>query len=55
MADEPDGSKCSSCKSVFDDVKSIVQCTICKTFFHGKCENIDLRGFYMSLNRSESD
>lgn len=38
---------CFKCKVLFSDVKSIVQCTLCNCYYHGKCENIDLRGFRM--------
>lgn len=44
---DPGGSNCFKCKLNFDDVKAIIQCVSCKSFYHGKCENIELRGFHM--------
>lgn len=45
--DDPGGINCFKCKSLFDDVKCIIQCVECKNFYHGKCENVDLRGFHL--------
>lgn len=49
VVDDPGGSEnnCFKCKILFEDLKTIVQCTGCKNFYHGKCENIDFRGFHM--------
>lgn len=47
MADESDGSKCSICKIIFEDVKSAIQCIRCKHCFHGRCVNVNLRGFHL--------
>lgn len=43
----PDINKCVSCKELFEDVKTVIQCVTCQQSYHGKCENIDLRGFRM--------
>lgn len=45
--DDPGGMNCFKCKALFEDAKSIVQCVECKNYYHGKCENVDLRGFHM--------
>lgn len=48
--EEPGGSshgKCYNCKPLLDDAKSAVQCTLCKNYYHGKCEEVDFRGFHM--------
>lgn len=42
-----DINSCHRCKILFDDVKTIIQCTVCNKSYHGKCENVDLRGFHM--------
>lgn len=52
MEDDPGpgatlGSNCFKCGIMFDDIKSVVQCTKCKNYYHGKCENVDFRGFHM--------
>lgn len=38
---------CFTCKTVFDDRKCVIKCTACRNNFHGKCKDIDLRGFHM--------
>lgn len=47
--DEPggDSQNCHKCKYSFDDLKNVVQCCSCKNVFHGRCENVDLRGFHL--------
>lgn len=47
IGDDAGDDTCYKCKIVFDDVKTIIQCTVCKKYYHGKCENVDLRGFHM--------
>lgn len=41
------GRNCYKCKSLFQDIKTVVQCTTCENFYHGKCESVDFRGFRM--------
>lgn len=41
-----DVNSCSNCRKNLDDVKQVIQCVICKNLFHGKCENVDMRGFH---------
>lgn len=43
---DPENS-CFKCKLVFEDVKAVIQCTACKLQYHGKCGNVDMRGFRM--------
>lgn len=38
---------CFNCKTVFEDPKSTIRCTVCGNYFHGKCEDVNLRGFHM--------
>lgn len=47
--EDPGGTEnnCFKCKAVFDDAKGTVQCTMCKYYYHGKCENVDFRGFHL--------
>lgn len=40
-------TNCFKCKVVFDDVKSTIQCTGCSLYYHGKCMNVDMRGFHL--------
>lgn len=40
-------NNCYKCRAVFEDIKSMVQCTLCRNLYHGKCENVDFRGFHM--------
>lgn len=42
-----DDGLCFLCGGIFEDLKSIAECTGCKNVFHVKCENIDLRGFHL--------
>lgn len=48
--DDPGGSfnnSCFKCKALLDDIKTTVQCMLCKNDFHGRCENVDFRGFHL--------
>lgn len=45
--DGDSANNCFKCKIRFEDVKAIIQCTVCNLYFHGKCENVDMRGFHM--------
>lgn len=38
---------CFKCKVVFDDIKSTIQCTGCSLYYHGKCMNMNMRGFHL--------
>lgn len=42
-----DDGLCFLCGGIFEDQRSIAECTGCKNVFHVKCENIDLRGFHL--------
>lgn len=44
---ELDDGCCFSCKEVFEDAKSVAQCTACRHSYHVRCENIELRGFHL--------
>lgn len=44
---DDENEKCFKCKIQFDDVKTVIKCTVCMHNYHGKCENVDLRGFHM--------
>lgn len=38
---------CALCLINLDGLKSVVQCTVCTSYFHGRCAKVDLRGFHM--------
>lgn len=40
-------NSCFKCKLPLEDVRAIIQCTVCKLYFHAKCGNVDMRGFHM--------
>lgn len=29
------------------DIKCVIQCSYCANYYHGKCENMDIRGFHL--------
>ena len=41
---------CALCKSVINDTKTVITCTICNNNFHSQCVSENLRGFHLKKN-----
>lgn len=42
-----DVTVCALCSQPFDDVKSAIQCVSCAVYFHGKYQDVEMRGFHL--------